>query len=226
MQPDSQAQTETPAVDDELAIFSFTEADGEDSQEGEGSEGAANAEEGGEQKPDGVPEGFVLDAESSGIPESYHEGLGKLAGKHGIGGKEAAAFLKDALAFAGEQEEAANKEIGAQLRQEWGAQFEARTKATQTFMARMARKAGIPIENMRVLMSPYGFKLMNAVREYCGEGGKLAGKMGAQSPRQTPQQRLDAIYANPADYEALVHPGHPRHAEVNAEVNRLLGITP
>lgn len=213
------------ASDDDLSVFSFSEADAEagadDAQEasaaGDGEQDAGAAR-------DAVAEGFALDAQS-GIPEGLHDGLGKLASKHHIDGKAASAYLADAMAFAREQEVAANRVLSAQLREEWGSQFDAKVTANKQFLARLAKDSGIPMEAMQVFASPNGMRVAECLRSYVGESGKLAGKV-AHAPRLSPQDQLDAIYNSPDDYEALVNPSNPRYHEVNNRVNQLLGISP
>lgn len=214
------------ASDDDLGVFSFSEADAE---AGADDAPEASAAGDGEQKEDGaasdgVAAGFALDAQS-GIPEGLHDGLGKLASKHHIDGKAASAYLADAMAFAREQELAANRVLSAQLREDWGSQFDAKVAANKQFLARLAKDSGIPMEAMQVFASPNGMRVAECLRSYVGESGKLAGRV-AHAPRLSPQEQLDAIYNSPDDYEALVNPSNPRYHEVNNRVNQLLGIPP
>ncbi len=217
------SKAETPATDDEMSVFAFTDADadGEGGQAAEG-EGAGEGEQDAAEA-DAAPEGWAL-PEDCGIPAEMHGDIGKLVGKHKLDGKAAAAFLADAMAYAKEQEMQGHREVAAMVRQKWGNQFEAKLNATKAWVAKAARGAVIPIENMQFIMSPYGMMLMNEIREWSGDPGKLAGKVGERTPQLTNEQQVDEIYNNPELYEALVNPSNPRYREINDKVNRLMGI--
>lgn len=216
----SEEATETPNVPEppveaEVNPFAFGESDLE--QPGE-----VEQPEVGDTEGTGSYE-FNL-GEDSGIPQHLHGGLAERAQQLGLDGSKAAEYLNAAMSYAQEMEAQAAKESGAALRQEWGSEFDARVNATKQFMVRMSQKAGLSIEQMSILMSPNGFRLMNAIRQASGgENVRYAGSP-QNTPKMTPEQELEEIYADPVKYHALITPGDPQHKMVNRRVNELLGI--
>lgn len=205
--------TTTPEVD--VNPFAFTETDLEQPME--------TAETTGEENTNGGEYEFNL-GEDSSIPQHLHRGLAERAQQLGLDGSKAAEYLNAAMSYAQEMEAQAAKESGAALRQEWGSEFDARVNATKQFMVRMSQKAGLSIEQMSILMSPNGFRLMNAIRQASGgENVRYAGNPQS-APKMTPEQELEEIYADPVKYHALITPGDPQHKIVNRRVNELLGI--
>lgn len=155
--------------------------------------------------------------EVKALNHRMQEGLVQKEQRVGLDIHKASAYLNEALAYARETDKQVAGERGAALRAEWGHEFDARVNATNQFIARMCRNAGIPLEEMQVLMNPNGIKLMDAIRRAGGEVKGYARKM-------SPEEELDTIYADPKQYYALVNPRDPQHKLVNARVNRLLGI--
>lgn len=198
------------AADDDADVFSFSDADAESDAQGEGEDA-----EGGEDV-------FAF-SEGSKVPADYTEAFAGIAKEVGVGGKAAAALIERAWEYAVAQDKALNKELGGELRKEWGSEFDAKVAATKTFAVRLAERAGLSMEAMKPMMSPYGFKLINAMRELVQEGGGFAG--GAKSePKLTAEQQIDQIYETPELFRALTEPGDPRHDEINARLNKLMGI--
>lgn len=202
----------------ELGVFSFTDADAEGDAEGVPVSDAEGGSAGGD--PAG---GYDFDlGEDSAIPEVFHQPLAEASKELGLDGGKAAGLLNRALAIVQEQELAANREAGAALRSEWGNEFDSRVAATRRFMARMGKQAGLSAGDMQVLMSPRGFKLMDAIRRSVGERSVPVGA-GAVKPLSVEEQ-IDAIYNNKEDYAALINPGNPRYREVNDRLNALMGV--
>lgn len=188
--------------------------DDADQESGEDADaGESDQEESGEYE-------FNLGEETQ-IPEVIHGDLGSLAKELGLPGDKAAALLNRGLEIYQKAHEAANKELGRELRKEWGPEFDAKLKATKIFAAKLGREAGLKAEDMAVMMSPYGVRLLNAMREKLGEGG-FAGRAAA-SPMTT-QQKLDAFYANSEKMAAVLDASHPLYESANKELNQLYGI--
>lgn len=203
------ADTTETTMDD---VFTFTDADAE-----------------GADVPDVTPEETVTDTtfdlgEQTAIPQTMHAGLAARAQELGLDGAKAAQYLNAAMAYAKEVDQQVAKESGAALRQEWGSAFNDNVAATKSFMARMSKKAGLTTDQMQVLMSPNGFRLMNAIRVASGgESSRYAGTP-QNTPKLSAEQELEEIYADPQKYHALINPGDPMHRIVNRRVNQLLGI--
>lgn len=159
--------------------------------------------------------------ENSGIPDFLHQGLGSIAQKAGIDASKASTFMREAMAHAKAEDQRLMKEDAAKLKEELGDKFEPTIKATKSFMARAAKKAGLNAQDMALLASPRGIRLMNAIREQVSESSSIAGK-GA--PVMTNEQKIEAIMNDPEKFLALSDSTHPQHSNVNAELNRLYGI--
>lgn len=205
-------------------VFTFSEADGEPDAAATGDVEAAGgdaAATGGEV--DGGEEDAFAFSEGSQVPDEYAEAFAGIAKEVGVGGKAGAALIERAWAHAVAQREALNKELGAELRKEWGSDFNAKVGATKSFAVKLAGRAGLSMEAMRPMMSPYGFKLLNAMREMVQEGGGFAGVANA-APKMTPEQEIDKIYETPELWRALTDSGDPRHKEVNERLNMLMGL--
>lgn len=211
----AEAQNGGEAADD---MFSFTEDDAK--EDAEGGEQPEEPAEGGEGEDGGGKFELSQDAD---IPQEYAGGLGKIAQELGVPGDKGARLIEQAWKYAKAQHAAENKRLGAELRKEWGGEFEAKVGATKTFAARMASRAGLSMEQMKPMMSPHGFRLLNAMREMVQEGGGFAG--GSRSaPSLTTEQQIDQIYNTPELFKALTTPSDPRYEEVNKRLNKLMGI--
>jgi len=205
------------AAETEVNPFAFTDSDFEQPENTE--DVNTEVEETGEES----SYEFNLGDDSS-IPQHLHSGLAERAQQLGLDGSKAAEYLNAAMSYAQEVEAQMAKESGEALRKEWGSEFDAKVDATKQFMVRMSKKAGLSAEQMGILMSPNGFRLMNAIRQASGgENVRYAGNP-QNAPKMTPEQELEEIYADPVKYHALITPGDPQHKIVNRRVNELLGI--
>lgn len=192
-----------------------------EAEDGDDSAADSNAEEGGETAEADEP--FTLD-ENSGIPQEYAEGLGAIAKEIGVSGGKGAQLIQRAWEYAKAQERAENKRLGLELKKEWGAEFEAKLAATTKFAAQLSRKAGLNNAQMEPLKSPYGVRLLNAMRELVQEGGGFAGGAKEAPKPLTPEQEIDKIYNDPDLFRALTDPGNEQYKAVNARLNKLMGI--
>ena len=161
--------------------------------------------------------------EGSQIPAEIHGELASVARELGIPGAAAAELLNRGLAVYQERYNALNRELGAELKREWGRDFASRLKSTQAFAARLGREAGLKPEDMRVMMSPHGVRLLDAMRAKLSEGGGFAGR-GQVQPKLTRAQQIEAFHSDPQKMAAVLDPTNPLYESANAELNRLYGI--
>lgn len=175
----------------------------------------------------GATEGgdYKLDfGEGADVPESLAASITAVAREAGADPGKAVKLVLGAQAAAIEYQKGVQREQGKQLKADWGAQFDENMKATKSFMVRVAKQAGIPLEEMAGMATPQGFRLMNACRSLVSEGGqKLVGGK-TESVTLSADEQLNQIYSDPKKFRALSDPSDPEWAAVNAEVNRLLGI--
>ena len=193
-------------------------------QEEESADDSADdsGEESAEEDADQEEYAFDL-GEQTQIPAELHGELGGLAQSLGIPGAAAAELLNKGLEIYQARYREQNRQLGAELKKEWGKDFASRLKSTQAFAARLGREAGLKADDMGVLMSPYGIRLLDAMRAKLSEGGGFAGR-GQQQPKLTRQQQIDAFHANKEKMSAILDPTHPLYDSANAELNRLYGI--
>lgn len=179
------------------------------------------AEDSGE---DDGQEEYVFDlGEGTQIPSEIHGELGGLAKELGIPGDKAAALLNKGLEIYQAQYKELNRQLGRELKEEWGRDFESRVKATKAFAARLGREAGLKAADMGVMMSPYGIRLLDAMRGKLAENSGFAGRAAA-APKLTREQQLDAFYADKEKMAAVLDVSNPLHASANRELNKLHGI--
>lgn len=198
----------------------------DDNADQEEADSAADAADSGEEpaEEDADQEEYAFDlGESTQIPAEIHGELGDLARELGIPGDKAAELLNKGLEIYQARYKEQNRQLGAELKKEWGKDFATRLKSTQAFAARLGREAGLKAADMGVLMSPYGIRLLDTMRAKLSEGGGFAGRGQAQ-PKLTRQQQIDAFHANSEKMAAVLDPTHPLFDSANAELNRLYGI--
>lgn len=204
------------AEPDVLDSFSLDGAD-------DGGEPAAAA--GGET---GATEGgdYKLDfGEGADVPESLAASITAVAREAGADPGKAVKLVLGAQQAAIEYQKGVQREQGKQLKADWGAQFDANMQATKSFMVRVAKQAGIPLEDMAGMATPQGFRLMNACRALVSEGGqKLAGGK-TETATLSAEEQLNQIYSDPKKFRALSDPTDPEWHTVNEQVNRLLGLS-
>lgn len=201
--------------------FDFSDADLQGADEGQTAE--QQPEEQGEQQKEPGDEYALEFGEASLVPEDLRGDLTGIAKELGVDSKAAVQLLDKSLNAYVARNEAQMKEAGAQLKQEWGDRYAANVRAVKPLMVKVLQKAGIPLEQAGPLKSPMGFRLMNAVREMMGESSALAGASKTE-PVLSREQRLQRLYNDPAKMEILANPAHDKWAEVNAEVNKLMGL--
>ena len=210
--------SEKGAEDAEEIDFSWDDNEGEE----DGSEVQEEAAEDSGEEDEQEEYQFDLGEETQ-IPSEIHGELGGLAKELGIPGDKAAQLLNKGLEVYQEQFKAQNRLLGQALKKEWGRDFESRVKATKAFAARLGREAGLKAADMGVMMSPYGIRLLDAMRSKLSENGGFAGR-AAGAPKLTREQQLDAFYADKEKMAAVLDVSHPLHASANRELNKLHGI--
>lgn len=175
----------------------------------------------------GTTEGgdYKLDfGEGADVPESLAASITAIAREAGADPGKAVKLVMGAQAAAIEYQKGIQREQGKQLKADWGAQFDANMQATKSFMVRVAKQAGIPLEEMAGMATPQGFRLMNACRALVSEGGqKLAGGK-TETSALSAEEQLNQIYSDPKKFKALSDPSDPEWETVNAQVNKLMGI--
>ena len=111
----------------------------------------------------------------------------------------------------------------AELKNDWGADYEANKLECQAFVKRMSAKAGLSEQDVAVLATPKGMRLIQAMRTEVGEGAAAVGKPTASAEDEA---WAKAVMTNPnhEDYKAFHNPSDPRWRSLNARYNRVKGF--
>lgn len=123
-------------------------------------------------------------------------------------------------------EAAADKQVAADdaaLKDDWGADYEANKDECQAFVKRMSAKAGLTEEDVAVLATPKGMRLIQAIRTEVGEG---AAAVGVPAVSAADEAWAREVMTNPqhADYKAFHNPSDPRWRSLNARYNKVKGF--
>lgn len=138
-------------------------------------------------------------------------------------GKLAGAYTAKVIAAI---EAAADKQVAADdaaLKDDWGADYEANKEECRAFVKRMSAKAGLTEEDVAVLATPKGMRLIQAMRTEVGEGAAAVGKPTASAEDEA---WAKAVMSNPnhEDYKAFHNPSDPRWRSLNARYNKVKGF--
>lgn len=114
-------------------------------------------------------------------------------------------------------------EDDAALKADWGADYAANKEECQAYIKRMSAKAGLSEQDVAVLATPKGMRLIQAMRTEVGEGAAAVGKPTASAEDEA---WAKAVMTNPnhEDYKAFHNPSDPRWRSLNARYNRVKGF--
>ncbi len=123
-------------------------------------------------------------------------------------------------------QEAADKRVAAddaELKADWGAEYQANMKECKAFVERMGAKAGLSEDDVAVLATPKGMRLIQVIRAEVGEGVAAGGKSVASAADESWARE---VMTNPqhADYKAFHNPSDPRWRSLNARYNKVKGF--
>lgn len=137
-------------------------------------------------------------------------------------GKLAGAYTAKVIAAI---QEAADKRVAqddAELKADWGADYQTNMTECKSFVERMGAKAGLTDEDVAVLATPKGMRLIQAIRAEVGEGVAAQGKRASAADQSWARE----VMSNPShpDYKAFHNPSDPRWREVNKRFNAIKGF--
>lgn len=177
-----------------------------------------------EQKPDSEeeqsyaiewPEGYEATPEFEAVAAEAAKGSG-------LDGKAAGLYTSRVLDALNEAEVKNMERTDAELKEEWGSDYNTRMKECKSFLSRHAKESGLTNEDIAVLQSPKGFKLLYSFMKATGESPAHMGKADAST-----QSWAHEAMNNPAhpDYKALHEVNDPRHDEVTRRWYRAQGAS-
>lgn len=111
----------------------------------------------------------------------------------------------------------------AELRKEWGRNFDANLQGTKRVLGDMLKAGVIKADQVEEFKSPAVFRAMNYLRSRMGEQGTKGLRTGGDTSRAT---ELKDILENPDNAMAkiLMNPLHPQYASTAKYVNGLAGM--
>lgn len=222
--PETQgAETQGEAVSDATAsdvaaamakAYAITEPEPE-------AEAEAGAEAGGEQK-EGEEEYQLSYPENWNADPAFTELVTPIAKKSGIDGKTFGALTAEVIGKMQEAEYANMVKTDAELKKDWGADYDANMKAARAEAAFLKKEAGLTDDDLRVFASPKGMRALYAISLTHGERGAAGMKEVSASDKAWAEEVMN----NPAhpDYKAFHDVDDPRWRLVNERYNRAKGI--
>lgn len=212
-----EATTEATASDVAAAMakaYAITEPEPE-------AEAEAGAEAGGEQK-EGEEEYQLSYPENWNADPAFTELVTPIAKKSGIDGKTFGALTAEVIGKMQEAEYANMVKTDAELKKDWGADYDANMKAARAEAAFLKKEAGLTDEDLRVFASPKGMRALYAISLTHGEKGAAGMKEVSASDKAWAEE----VMTNPAhpDYKAFHDVNDPRWRLVNERYNRAKGI--
>lgn len=161
------------------------------------------------------PEGYEATPEFEAVAAEAAKGSG-------LDGKAAGLYTSRVLDALNEAEMKNMERTDTELKEEWGSDYNARMKECKNFLSRHAKESGLTNEDIAVLQSPKGFKLLYSFMKATGESPAHMGKADAS----TTSWAHEAMN-NPAhpDYKALHELNDPRHDEVTRRWYRAQGAS-
>lgn len=177
-----------------------------------------------EQKPDSEeeksyaiewPEGYEATPEFEAVAAEAAKGSG-------LDGKAAGLYTSRVLDALNEAEMKNMERTDAELKEEWGSDYNTRMKECKSFLSRHAKESGLTNEDIAVLQSPKGFKLLYSFMKATGESPAHMGKADAST-----QSWAHEVQNNPShpDYNAFYDLNDPRHDEVTRRWYRAQGAS-
>lgn len=163
------------------------------------------------------PEGYEATEQFSAITTEAAKAVGL------SDGRVAGEYTAKVLAAIGAAADKKLAEDDAALKEDWGADYQANMSECKDFVKRISAKAGLSEDDVAVLGSPKGMRLIQAIRSELGEGAAAVGKAatGAEDAAWARE-----VMTNPAhpDYKAFHNPTDPRWKDLNKRYNAVKGF--
>lgn len=175
---------------------------GEDASAGEGAEAPYAVE---------YPEGFVVDPVFADI-------VAPIARESGVEGKVFGALTARVVGAMQEAEYANMVKTDAELKADWGADYHANMKVAKATAERLMQGSGLSRQDLAVLQSPKGMRLLYAVSQMTGERAAA----GVAKASASESSWASEVMTNPQhpDYADFRDPSSPRWRQLNERYNR------
>lgn len=196
---------------DVMSVFSFDLEEGDETRD-EGEE------------PQGE-ESFALSLDESLIPdEGFKSLLTEQAQASGLPADKATAFLNSVATKMRETEAEVMLSSDLELKKEWGSSYEANVKKAKLFARKVSQSSGLSLDDLSVLQSPKGFKLLHALSLSTAERSFV--DVGIQQPPLGKKEEAESIMngMHPKYGDAILNPANPLYKQANEEYDRLIGL--
>lgn len=166
---------------------------------------------------------YTLDLpEDLEVTEDFKAILHEHAKDSGLDGKAAGKYVSGVIKAMQEAEQTNLAKTSAELREDWGKNFNAHMQQVKNFTAKLRVKSGLTPEDLAPLQSPKGYRLLYALMQATGESPLVT---GAPAPQTDGKQEAQRMLTDPTHryYQAIQDPTHPDFPAANSEYNRLIG---
>lgn len=195
-----------------------------DSPPQEGKEQAEDMTEKGDSEDNKEPEQpYELELpEDLDVTDDFKTTLKEHAKASRLEGKAAGQFVSGVIKSMQEAERANISATTRELREDWGKNFNANMKSVKEFAVKLKQKSGLTTEDMALLQSPKGYRLLFALMNSVGEDTFVSGK---ETQAEDPQKEAQRMLTDPSHryFHAIQNPSDPLFHEANREYNRLVG---
>ena len=158
------------------------------------------------------PEGFAVDEAFNGI-------VTPIAASSGLDGKAFGALTAKVIGAIQDAEYANMVKSDAELKSDWGAEYNANMLAAKTAAHKLKQATGLTDKDLAPLQSPKGMRLLFAISQLTGESS--AAGVSPASASESSWARDVISDPNHPDYHDFRDPSSPRWRELNARYNRI-----
>lgn len=156
------------------------------------------------------------------VTDDFKALLHEQAKESGLDGKAAGKYVSGVIKAMQQAEQDNINKTTAELREEWGKNFNANMQQVKNFTAKLRVKSGLTPEDMAPLQSPKGYRLLFALMKSTGEAPLIT---GTPTPQLDGKQEAQRMLTDPTHryYQAIQDTSHPDFTAANTEYNRLIG---
>ena len=138
----------------------------------------------------------------------------------GLDGKAAGAYTAAVIDAIKQQERENFIKSDAELKEQWGSDYQTNMRACKAFLSRHAKESGLSQQDIAVLQSPKGFKLLHSFMQSTGEQPAH----GTEKPTMQEKSWAHSVMHDPShsDYRAFHDVEDTRYNEVHARYNKIV----
>lgn len=138
----------------------------------------------------------------------------------GLDGKAAGAYTAAVINAIKQQERENFIKNDTELKEQWGSDYQTNMRACKTFLARHAKESGLTQQDVAVLESPKGFRLLYSFMQSTGEQPAH----GTEKPTMQEKSWAHSVMHDPShsDYRAFHDIEDTRYNDVHARYNKIV----